>query len=147
LVSSLLGTGCNFDIPAPSLLDSVDFVDLLNVLRDALLETASASGISLIYSFSGRLDPPVVYYQRVLLLWKDTFGGRLAISRDSQDASKIRGPLIRYFFAVTRPVMGSHTPSLQSLPDIVDRQKDFDDWYSAYKRLYDRTSDKTREEL
>jgi hypothetical protein len=146
LVSSLLGPGRNFDVPAASvaLLSFGDVVDLLNVLQDALV-SSSSSGMSLIYSISGRRDPPVVYYQRVLLLWKDTFRGRLAISRDSQDPSKIAGPLIRYFFAVTRPVMGNRTPSLQSLPDIVDRQKVFDDWWTAYKRLCDEISDKTDE--
>jgi hypothetical protein len=42
--------------------------------------------------------------------------------------------------------MGERTPSLQILPDIVDRQKDFDDWLSAYRRTFDETSGRTYEE-
>jgi hypothetical protein len=143
LASSLLGNWRNFEVSDFSPLSNGDIVDLLTAIQNTL---PAPPGFSLLYSISGRRDPSVIYYQRVLFLWKDTFEGRLAISRDSQDASKIGGPLIRYFFAVARPVMGGHTPSLQSLPDIVDRQKGFDSWWSAYKRFCYETSDTTHEE-
>jgi hypothetical protein len=32
---------------------------------------------------------------------------------------------VKYFFAVVRPVMGERAPSVKSLPDIVNRQKLF----------------------
>jgi hypothetical protein len=44
----------------------------------------------------------------------------------------LRGPLVKYFFAVTSPVMGNDTPSLQSFPDIVKRQKSFYDWLDRW---------------
>jgi len=103
-----------------------------------------AWGIKLTYSFSGRLDPGVVYFQGVLFLWTETFGGRLAISRSPVNPRKISGPLVRYVLAVVQPVMGADTPSLQSLPDIVERQKDFEHWWAAHKRSMDsnnRTAD------
>jgi len=133
---------------ASSLLSYGDVVDVLTVLQAEWERDADPFywGVALKYSFSGRREPSVVYYQRILLLWKDTFGGRLAISRNGQQSRKIGGPLVRYFFAVTRPVMGDETPSLQSLPDIVDRQKDFDHWWIAYKRLMDKTGPDQEEE-
>jgi hypothetical protein len=112
--------------------------ELLTTIETGLRKMAdriNLGGVHVRTSFTGRLDPPVVYYQAILILWKEVFGGHLAISRDSQDASKIGGPLVRYFFAVTRPVMVRQTPSLQSLPDIVDRQKRFVGWWSAFDRL------------
>jgi hypothetical protein len=110
--------------------------DLLNELQAALESTAEyAWAVHLTDSFSGRLDPSVVYLQQVLFLWTETFGGKLGISRSPDDSKKIGGPLVRYLLAVVRPVMGANTPSLQSLPDIVDRQKDFDHWWAAFKRL------------
>src|SRR6202035_1765413 len=69
-------------------------------------------------SFSGRRDPSVVFFQKILHLWCD-FGGRLGISRGSGGA---KGPLADYFFAVVRPVMGKRSPSAESLRDIVHRQ-------------------------
>jgi hypothetical protein len=51
-----------------------------------------------------------------------SLGGKLRISRNS-NSQKVQGPLAKYFFAVVRPVMGESTPSPESLPGIVDRQK------------------------
>jgi hypothetical protein len=123
---------------AARILRAGQIADLLDELQAALEMIAKyAWGIKLTYSFSGRLDPEVVYLQGVLVLWTETFGGRLAISRSPENPRKISGPLVRYVLAVVRPVMGPDTPSLQSLPDIVDRQKNFEHWWAAYKRSMD----------
>jgi hypothetical protein len=68
-----------------------------------------------------RVNPRLLYQARVLECWV-FLGGELKISRHSK-SKKVQGPLARYFFAVTRPVMGASTPSPETLPDIVDRQK------------------------
>ncbi len=86
-------------------------------------------------SFTGRLDPPVVYYQAILRVWTE-LGGRLSLSRSAGFSSRVSCPLVRYFFAVVRPVMGSRTPSLLSLHDIVDRQRNFMDWLIVWRRAH-----------
>jgi hypothetical protein len=83
-------------------------------------------------SFSGRLDPSVVFFQKILHLWCERFGGRLGISRGSGGAT---GPLGDYFFAVVRPVMGNRSPSAETLRDIVDRQKQFQKWHAEHVGL------------
>jgi hypothetical protein len=80
--------------------------------------------VSIEHSVSGRLDPSVIFQQYILWLWTDEFGGRLTTTR-GPISGEISGDLVRYFFAVARPVMGEATPSVQSLSDIVTRQKVF----------------------
>jgi hypothetical protein len=58
------------------------------------------------------------FHFHLLHVWTD-LGGTLGISRDPK-TGKIKGPLARYFAAATQPVCGG---SLESLPDIVARQK------------------------
>jgi hypothetical protein len=58
------------------------------------------------------------FHFRVLEVWTD-LGGKLQISRHPT-TGKIKGPLARYFVAATQPVHGG---SLESLPDILARQK------------------------
>jgi len=70
-------------------------------------------------------NPRVVFQFEILNTWAKC-GGKLRISRHPINGA-IRGPLARYFAAVTRPVMGSRAPSLQSLPSIVARQKEMND--------------------
>jgi hypothetical protein len=118
---------------------------VLAALEHYLYFNTPFAGISRLFSFSGRSDPSVQYYQRILWHWTVAFGGSLRISRDPQNASKIRGPLVKYFFAVVRPVMDRDTPSLQSLPDIVRRQKRFEHWYSLYKQ-HDQSTPEGRAE-
>jgi hypothetical protein len=60
------------------------------------------------------------YYQEVLSLWL-RFGGKLRYSRNSR---KLSGPLIRFFQAVTGPVLGTDAPALESIKDIIEREKD-----------------------
>jgi hypothetical protein len=57
----------------------------------------------------------------ILEIWW-RLGGKLRLSRHPR-SGKISGPTARYFFAVTRPVMGASTPSPEALPDIVARFK------------------------
>jgi len=62
--------------------------------------------------------PSRVNYQHwVLGLWVD-LGGKLRFSRSKRGP---QGPCIRFFRAVTTPVMGASAPSLESIPDIIRR--------------------------
>jgi hypothetical protein len=45
----------------------------------------------------------------------------------------VQGPLARFVLAVTEPVMKGDTPSLESLPNIVDRQERF---YAAFAKRH-----------
>src|ERR1700730_17411255 len=110
-----------------------DLIGLLNTLGKDAETTAEPFywGVSRLVSFTGRLDPQIVYFQHILWLWTDIFTGKPKLSRDP-GSGQLRGPLARYFLAVTGPVMTDEAPSLESLPDIVDRQKSFYRWLDAY---------------
>ena len=71
---------------------------------------------------NGNGNPRLIYQSKILEGWVVRLGGNLGISRHSR-TQKVQGPLWRYFFAVAHPVMGASTPSPESLPDIVARQK------------------------
>jgi hypothetical protein len=113
-----------------------DMVELLVRLKVEAEDLAKPLfwSVSRMTSWTGRLEPQVVFFQRILLLWTD-FGGKLKLSRDP-DTRQNRGPLVRYFLAVIRPVMKDKTPSLQSLRDIVRRQAKFQKWLDAYEAEY-----------
>jgi hypothetical protein len=64
------------------------------------------------------LRPRVAFLFRVLEIWTQ-LGGMLRLSRHPR-TNLVTGPLARYFAAATQPVIGG---SLESLPDIVRRQK------------------------
>jgi hypothetical protein len=102
-----------------------EVVDLLDMLEWELNEHTDPSywEVSIEHSVTGRLDPSVVFYQRILWHWT-YLGGSLTLTKDPI-SRKISGPLLKYFFAVVRPVMGDRAPSSQSLPDVVNRQKLF----------------------
>ena len=61
-------------------------------------------------------SPKAAYQSSVLDVWTD-LGGQLKFSRHP-NTGKIKGPLARYFSAVTQPVHGG---SPESLPDIIER--------------------------
>jgi hypothetical protein len=105
-----------------------DMLGLLTELGDEAAWQAKPSSWSLstLESYTGRLDPPVVYFQHVLWLWEDVFGGKLTFWRNAE--GEPTGKLARYFFAVMRPVMGGEAPSAESLRDIIERQKAFSRW-------------------
>ena len=67
-------------------------------------------------------SPKEEYYRSVLTLWLDHFGGQLKKTRD-KTTNKPRGPLLRFFVAVTYPVMGIAAPKPETIFDIVDREK------------------------
>jgi hypothetical protein len=81
-----------------------------------------------------RDDPPVLaakstpysprenYYREIFSVWIDNLGGTLKLSRTA-DTHKLGGPLIRFFQAVTNPVLGTEAPALESVFDIVSREK------------------------
>jgi hypothetical protein len=107
-----------------------DTLDFLEEVENALRESSDPFyfKVSKVTSVTGRLDPSVVYAQRILWLWTTQFFGDLTCSWNPV-AGEDSGPLVRYFFAVARPVMGIDTPSVQSLKKIVKRQKQFSKWY------------------
>lgn len=88
--------------------------------------------MKLIVFARGRLDAPKIddgfpkassrgWFQfDVLEIWTE-LGGQLRISRHPR-TKKITGPLARYFAAVTGPIP-AYRGSLESLPDILTRQK------------------------
>ena len=112
-----------------------EVVDLLEEIESELREESRPFywKVSKVKSVTGRPDPSVVYAQRILWLWTNEFFGDLTCSWNPV-AGEDSGPLVRYFFAVARPVMGAHTPSSQSLKKIVERQKQFSEWYWALMR-------------
>jgi hypothetical protein len=102
------------------------YLKVLADLESAAIRLADLSptyrGISSDARFEGinNKDARIIYQAHVLGLWT-YLGGTLGISRNNKQ--KIQGPLATYFFAVARPVMGASTPSPETLPDIVNRQK------------------------
>jgi hypothetical protein len=68
------------------------------------------------------LSPKEEYYRSVLTLWVDHCGGQLKKTRDKM-TRKPKGPLLRFFRAVTYPVMGIDAPKPETIFDIVDREK------------------------
>lgn len=68
-----------------------------------------------------------LYHSRVLDVWTE-LGGKLRFSRHPS-TGHIKGPLVRYFLAVTQPLHGG---SPESLPDIIERhvarKKALDEW-------------------
>jgi hypothetical protein len=65
--------------------------------------------------------PARVFQSFVLAVWT-RLGGKLQSSRHPKTGEP-RGPCIRFFQAVTNPVMGASAPSLESLPAIIRREK------------------------
>lgn len=61
------------------------------------------------------------YYAKVLSIWTD-LGGKLGISRHTESQA-VRGPLVRYFQAVTGPAMGADAPRPNGIASIVARHK------------------------
>jgi hypothetical protein len=125
--------GEHVDPPRPCVLSFGDAIGVLTPLGAAAAEIATHPlfrRISALVSYTGRLDPQIIYFQHVLWLWTDIFGGELKFWRNVEGAPT--GKLVRYFLAVTRPVMGRKTPSAESLPDIIKRQKAFSRWLDGY---------------
>jgi hypothetical protein len=128
--------GEHADPPRPCVLSFGDMIGLLTPLGAAAAEIATHPSFrrpSALVSYTGRLDPQIIYFQGVLWLWTDFFGGELKFRRSA--AGTPTGKLVRYFFAVTRPVMGRKTPSIASVPDIIKRQKAFSRWLGGYIAL------------
>ena len=62
------------------------------------------------------------YYREVFRVWTDKLSGRLGLSRDADN--KLGGPLVRFFQAVTRPVLRTEPPACESISRIVAREKE-----------------------
>ena len=65
--------------------------------------------------------------QSILWFWTDIIGGKLSFSRNPKSGQPC-GPMVRFLLAAAGPVMNAATPSLESLRDIVSRQKAFYRW-------------------
>jgi len=66
--------------------------------------------------------PQEIFYRTVLSIWVDEIGGKLKKSRSS-DTAEPTGPLLRFFMAVTYPVMGSASPKPETIHGIIKREK------------------------
>jgi len=72
--------------------------------------------------FRGRKDAHREFlYDAVLDLWRNELGQELRYSRDGDGTPT--GPLIRFFTAVVAPVLGTKSPKVSGIADIVDRAK------------------------
>jgi hypothetical protein len=67
-------------------------------------------------------SPRENYYSDVLGVWVDELGGSLRLSRGSS-RHKLGGPLVRFFRAVTCPVLEADAPALETISDIVGRER------------------------
>jgi hypothetical protein len=95
-------------------------VELIADCQDAA--SARAKDYFVLESVTRRNDPKVVYCQRVLWLWM-RLGGSLKLPTRNWKTGKITNDLTKYFYAVVEPVLGHATPSDESIPDIVKRQR------------------------
>jgi hypothetical protein len=76
-----------------------------------------------IFSAKSPLLPPREdYYREILGIWVDKLGGELGVSRDTV-THKLGGPLVRFFQAVTCPVLATEAPALETISHIVSREK------------------------
>jgi hypothetical protein len=113
-----------------------DLIRLVTALKESAASTAaecriiSRLGPFCFYSYTGRVDPSVVYLQRILWFWTDIMGGNLSFSR--KGSSESYSPCVRFLFASARPVMKRKTPSLESVPSVLKRQKEFYRWLDGY---------------
>jgi hypothetical protein len=117
----------DLDLSGKDTLSVAEMMELLTRLRGEARINASPNAwkLSTFISVTGRSDPQIIYFQCILFLWTHFLAGKLKFSRDPK-SRRIQGPLVRYFVAVTAPVMKDAAPSLQSLPDIVRRQALFE---------------------
>lgn len=88
-------------------------------LRKLLRRLRDSASIS---AKSPPLLPREEYYREIFGVWVDIIGGRLRVSRDTEN-HKLGGPLVRFFQAVAHPVLGNEAPKLESISQIVDREK------------------------
>jgi hypothetical protein len=95
-------------------------VELIADCQDAA--SARAKDYFVLDSVTRRNDPKVIYYQRVLWLWMQ-LGGSLKLPTRNWKTGKLKSDLTKYFYAVVEPVLGDATPSDESIPDIVKRQR------------------------
>jgi hypothetical protein len=66
-------------------------------------------------------NPRMVFFEAVVDRWVAS-GGRLGCSRDPNTQAPA-GPLVRYFRAVTVPVMGADAPTLEGIYKMIGRAK------------------------
>lgn len=69
------------------------------------------------------LSPREDYYREILGVWVDKLGGELQVSRGTV-THKLSGPLVRFFQAVTRPVLATEAPALETISRIVKRERE-----------------------
>jgi hypothetical protein len=69
-----------------------------------------------------------LFYKELLAIWQ-TMGGKLSISRGRSNSRhresrfQVSGPLLRFFLAVARPVMGENAPRPETIAGIVSRHR------------------------
>jgi hypothetical protein len=70
-------------------------------------------------------------YQRVRMMWTGLLGGTLGTSTDSFGEKRI-GPFVRFFTAVTQPILGSEALSPEGINKMVRREHDRLEAYKIY---------------
>lgn len=78
---------------------------------------------SILLGRSPLLRPRENYYRQIFAVWVDQLGGSLGISRNAA-SHKLGGPLVKFFQAVTRPVLIAEAPALESIAGIIDRERE-----------------------
>jgi hypothetical protein len=72
--------------------------------------------------FSRRQNPDRAFlYQGVMRVWTNQLGGEL---RYSTEGSAHYGPLIRFLVACVEPILGKQMPSISTIADIIDRERE-----------------------
>ena len=72
-------------------------------------------------AFGGRQNPHrALLYWGVMRVWTDRLGGEL---RYSTEGPTHHGPLIRFFVACVEPILGEQMPSISTIADIIDRER------------------------
>jgi hypothetical protein len=108
---------------------------LANELHEALIEAHATNGkyrqlLKLLAKLrddmsilsTNPLPPRENYYREIFGVWVDKLGGGLGVSRHSQN-HKLGGPLVRFFQAVTRPVLAPEALAIESISKIVGRER------------------------
>jgi hypothetical protein len=104
-------------------------LNLITAFEEAAL-FHHAEGFYHHYTATGRLDPRVVYFHKVLHAWW-LVGGKTSLPTRDLRTGKLDNDLTRFFRAVVDPVMRDDAPSDESIPDIVKRQKLFEERFAG----------------
>jgi hypothetical protein len=109
-----------------------DMIAALKLEADTHIE-----GYSAINESKGKSGLPTLFlYPAVLDLWCVTLQQPLKYSRSGAD---VYGPLIIFFLAVVKPILGAKTPTASGIAAIIDRKREgLDPEYRAMRQCMER---------